>query len=130
VGHAAIQLAKWAGAVVITTVSSPAKAALVRGAGAHHIVNYKESDAAAEIRRIAPESVETVHAAPMCAKNEAYAQDVAERLRLGESPSDFPKEDYETDWDNRFKENDLNEFGARGLGITRRAKQAERSASI
>jgi len=60
VGHAAIQLAKWAGAVVITTVSSPAKAALVRGAGAHHIVNYKESDAAAEIRRIAPAGVDLI----------------------------------------------------------------------
>ncbi|MCZ2403003.1 NADPH:quinone reductase [Paenarthrobacter sp. Z7-10] len=60
VGHAAIQLAKWAGAVVITTISSPAKAALVRRAGADHVVNYKESDAAARIRRIAPEGVDLV----------------------------------------------------------------------
>lgn len=60
VGHAAIQLAKWAGAVVITTVSSPAKAALVRDAGVDHIVNYRESDAAAEIRRIAPEGVDLI----------------------------------------------------------------------
>ncbi|HEY8700036.1 MAG TPA: NADPH:quinone reductase [Arthrobacter sp.] len=60
VGHAAIQLAKWAGARVITTVSSPAKAALATGAGADHIVNYKETVAAVEIRRIAPEGVDLI----------------------------------------------------------------------
>lgn len=37
-----------------------------------------------------------IPAAPMCAKNAKYAADVAQRFRLGESPSDFPKEDYET----------------------------------
>ena len=36
VGHAAIQLARWAGATVITTISSPEKAALATAAGAHH----------------------------------------------------------------------------------------------
>src|SRR4029079_3805063 len=35
-GHAAIQLARWAGATIITTISSPTKAALARAAGAHH----------------------------------------------------------------------------------------------
>jgi NADPH2:quinone reductase len=60
VGHAAIQLARWAGATVITTVSGPAKAALAKAAGAHHVVNYKESDAATEIRRIAPEGVDLI----------------------------------------------------------------------
>jgi NADPH2:quinone reductase len=60
VGHAAIQLARWAGATVITTVSGPAKAALATAAGAHHVVNYKETDAATEIRRIAPEGVDLV----------------------------------------------------------------------
>lgn len=34
VGHAAIELAVWSGATVVTTVSSPAKAALARAAGA------------------------------------------------------------------------------------------------
>ena len=42
VGHAAIQLARWAGATVITTVSGPEKAALAAAAGAHHVVNYRE----------------------------------------------------------------------------------------
>lgn len=60
VGHAAIQLARWAGATVITTVSGPAKAALATAAGAHHVVNYKETDAATEIRRIAPGGVDLV----------------------------------------------------------------------
>ena len=60
VGHAAIQLARWAGAEVITTVSSPAKAALVRSAGAQHIINYKEGDPAAAIRRIAPDGVDLI----------------------------------------------------------------------
>ncbi len=60
VGHAAIQLARWAGAVVITTVSAPAKAALADAAGAHHIVNYRDTDAAAEIRRIAPDGVDLI----------------------------------------------------------------------
>jgi NADPH2:quinone reductase len=60
VGHAAIQLARWAGATVITTVSGPAKAALATAAGAHHIVIYTEDDAAAQIRAIAPDGVNLV----------------------------------------------------------------------
>lgn len=60
VGHAAIQLARWAGATVITTISSAEKAALVTSAGAHHAVNYRESDAAAEIRRLAPDGVDII----------------------------------------------------------------------
>ena len=60
VGHAAIQLARWAGATVITTISSPVKAALASAAGAHHVVNYLRSDAAAEIRNIAPNGVDLI----------------------------------------------------------------------
>jgi NADPH2:quinone reductase len=60
VGNAAVQLARWAGATVITTVSSQEKAALARAAGAHHVVNYREQDAAAEIHRIAPDGVHIV----------------------------------------------------------------------
>src|SRR5829696_342029 len=40
VGHAAIQLARWAGAKVIATVSSSAKAAYPTAAGAQHVVIY------------------------------------------------------------------------------------------
>jgi NADPH2:quinone reductase len=58
VGHAAIQLAAWAGATVVTTVSSEEKATLATAAGAHHVVNYRTTDAAAEIRAIVPEGVD------------------------------------------------------------------------
>jgi NADPH:quinone reductase len=60
VGNAAIQLASWAGATVITTVSSEAKAELAGRAGAHHVVNYRDTDAADQIRRVAPEGVDVV----------------------------------------------------------------------
>lgn len=60
VGHAAIQLARWAGATVITTISTEEKATLARAAGAHHIVNYRTSDAAAVITSIAPDGVDIV----------------------------------------------------------------------
>jgi NADPH2:quinone reductase len=60
VGHAAIQLARWAGATVITTISSEAKAELAVAAGAEHIVNYRESGAAEKIREIAPGGVDLV----------------------------------------------------------------------
>ena len=60
VGNAAIQLARWAGATVITTVSGPEKAALASAAGAHHVVNYRTADPAKEIRALAPEGVDLV----------------------------------------------------------------------
>ncbi|WP_157428544.1 NADPH:quinone reductase [Agromyces salentinus] len=60
VGHAAIQLARWAGATVITTVSSPEKAALATAAGAHHVVDYRATDATAAIRALAPDGVDQV----------------------------------------------------------------------
>lgn len=60
VGHAAIELAVWAGARVITTVSSPAKAALARAAGAHEVVDYRAEDAAAAITRLAAGGVDLI----------------------------------------------------------------------
>ncbi|MET0698444.1 MAG: NADPH:quinone reductase [Mycobacterium sp.] len=60
VGHAAIQLARWAGATVLTTVSGPEKGALATAAGAHHVVNYKAEDAAAAIKAVAPQGVDIV----------------------------------------------------------------------
>jgi NADPH2:quinone reductase len=60
VGNAAIQLAVWAGATVIATVSSEEKAALATAAGAQHVVNYTVGDTAARIREIAPEGVDIV----------------------------------------------------------------------
>jgi NADPH2:quinone reductase len=60
VGHAVIQLARWAGATVITTVSGPEKAKLATAAGADHTINYREGDPAAAIRAVAPEGVDIV----------------------------------------------------------------------
>ncbi|PPF90020.1 NADPH:quinone reductase [Subtercola sp. Z020] len=60
VGHAAIQLAVWAGATVITTVSSPEKAALAAAAGAQHVVNYRSEDVVERVQQLAPHGVEVV----------------------------------------------------------------------
>jgi NADPH2:quinone reductase len=60
VGHAATQLARWAGARVIATVSGDEKAQLARAAGAHHIVNYRTPEAAREVLAIAPEGVDVI----------------------------------------------------------------------
>lgn len=60
VGHAAIQLAHWAGATVVTTISSPAKAALATAAGADHVINYRDEDAAKAIEKVAPNGVDNV----------------------------------------------------------------------
>ncbi|HEX2023893.1 MAG TPA: NADPH:quinone reductase [Acidimicrobiales bacterium] len=60
VGHAAIELAKWAGATVVTTVSSPEKAELATAAGADHVVNYRSGQPADEIRKAAPDGVDLI----------------------------------------------------------------------
>ncbi|MET8869411.1 NADPH:quinone reductase [Nonomuraea sp. NPDC004580] len=60
VGHAVIQLARWAGATVITTISGPEKARLAAAAGAHHVINYRLGDPAAQIRELAPDGVDIV----------------------------------------------------------------------
>ena len=60
VGNAAIQLARWAEATVIATVSSPEKAQLAAAAGADHVVNYRQQDVAAEVRKIAPKGADTI----------------------------------------------------------------------
>jgi NADPH2:quinone reductase len=60
VGNAAIQLARWADATVITTVSSPEKAQLAAAAGATHVINYRQQDVAAEVRKIAAHGVDAI----------------------------------------------------------------------
>ena len=58
-----------------------------------------------------------IPAAPWCPRNEAYATVVREAFITGSSPSDFPDENYERDWTNRFQFGDLNHTGRRGLGL-------------
>lgn len=60
VGNAAIQLARWSDATVIATVSSPEKAQLAMSAGASHVINYREQDVVAEVRKIAPDGVDAI----------------------------------------------------------------------
>jgi NADPH:quinone reductase len=57
VGHAAIELARHAGARVAATVSSEAKAELARAAGAELVVDYRREDVAAAVRAWAPDGV-------------------------------------------------------------------------
>ncbi|MFI7577468.1 NADPH:quinone reductase [Micromonospora sp. NPDC049497] len=60
VGNAAIQLARWADACVVTTVSSAEKAQLAAAAGASFVINYREQDVVEEVRKIAPDGVHTI----------------------------------------------------------------------
>ncbi len=60
VGNAAIQLARWSDATVLTTISSPEKANLAARAGADHVLDYTRHDVAAEILRLFPHGVNTV----------------------------------------------------------------------
>ena len=58
-----------------------------------------------------------IPAAPMCEKNRAYARLVAQALEQGRSPADFPPEDYEAGWQQRFMLDDLNQNGRRSLDL-------------
>jgi len=49
VGHYAVQLASWAGARVIATVSSAEKAERAQAGGAAHVINYRSEDVAARV---------------------------------------------------------------------------------
>lgn len=60
VGHFAIQLARWSGARVISTVSSDEKAELATRAGANVTINYHRDDVVAGVRSFAPEGVDAV----------------------------------------------------------------------
>lgn len=52
VGFYAVQLAKWGGATVITTISSDGKAEHARAAGADHVLNYRAEDVTACVREL------------------------------------------------------------------------------
>ena len=58
-----------------------------------------------------------IPAAPRCQKNDEYAGLVREAFLAGKSPYDFPTENYEVDWPNRFPDSALNDIGRRGLGL-------------
>jgi len=60
VGNAAIQLARWSDATVITTVSGPEKGHLAARAGADHVIDYRRQDVITDVRAIAPDGVNTI----------------------------------------------------------------------
>ncbi|MGN7200273.1 NADPH:quinone reductase [Arthrobacter sp. SAFR-044] len=60
VGHAAIQLARWAGAAVITTVSGDRKAELSRRAGAGTVINYRTDDVVSAVHQVAADGVDII----------------------------------------------------------------------
>jgi len=52
VGSAAVQIANLLGAQVIATAGGPAKCAKVQALGAHHVIDYRAKDFAAEVRAL------------------------------------------------------------------------------
>ncbi|MEP6562698.1 MAG: NADPH:quinone reductase [Nakamurella sp.] len=60
VGNAAIQLARWSDATVISTVSSAAKAQAAVAAGADHVINYRQQDVVEEIGKLTSHGVNTI----------------------------------------------------------------------
>ena len=60
VGELAVQFASTAGAQVIATVSSEAKAEVARRAGAEHVIDRHAMDVAQAVRAIAPDGVDRI----------------------------------------------------------------------
>ncbi|MFJ9544462.1 NADPH:quinone reductase [Streptomyces sp. NPDC101225] len=60
VGHASIQLARWAGARVVSTASTEEKAKLASAAGADAVVLRGRSDTEQKIRDFAPQGVDVI----------------------------------------------------------------------
>ena len=60
VGQYAIQFAKQRGALVLTTISSPEKAAAARDAGADHTIDYRREDVGKAVKAVAAEGVDAI----------------------------------------------------------------------
>lgn len=90
VGHAAIELARWAGATVVSTTSTPEKAEAASRAGAHHVVDYRADDAAERIRAVAPRGVDVVVEVAPAANAELDATVVAAHATVAVYANDAP----------------------------------------
>ena len=96
VGHYAIELAKHAGAWVVTTVSSEEKARLAAEAGADLVVNYRAQDAVAAIRAWAPDGVDRIVEVAVGANAELDAELIAPGREISsygapDRPFDVPR---------------------------------------
>jgi len=60
VGHVAVQLARHAGARVITTVSGPEKAEIAATAGPDAVLNYRDADFAGRLAEVAARGIDRV----------------------------------------------------------------------
>jgi NADPH:quinone reductase len=91
VGNAAIQLARWAEATVIATVSSPLKAQLAAAAGASHVIDYREQDVVTEVRKIVPHGVDVVVEVAPAANADTDAQVLGSGGAVAIYASDAPR---------------------------------------
>jgi NADPH2:quinone reductase len=78
VGHAAIELARWAGARVAATVSSAEKARLAQEAGAELVVNYREEPVAERVRAWATDGVRRIVDVDVAANLDTNAEVLAD----------------------------------------------------
>lgn len=77
VGRAAIELARWSGATVATTVSSEAKARLARDADAELVINYRTDDVVHALREWAPDGIQRIVEVDVASNIELDAQVLA-----------------------------------------------------
>jgi NADPH2:quinone reductase len=89
VGHAAIELARFAGARAAATVSSQEKARLAAAAGAELVVNYRSDDVTASVRAWAPDGVARVVDVDIAANFEVDTR-VARRMARSRATSREP----------------------------------------
>jgi NADPH2:quinone reductase len=78
VGHAAIELARFAGAHVCATVSGPEKAQLATAAGAELVVDYRRESVVEVVREWAPEGVDRIVEVDLAHNLEADAELLAD----------------------------------------------------
>ena len=90
VGHAAIELARWAGARVLATTSTPDKALLATRAGAELVVDRRASDAADRIRAAAPDGVDLIVEVAPTTNAELDAAVVAQGATIAVYANDAP----------------------------------------
>jgi NADPH:quinone reductase len=92
VGHAAIELAKWAGARVVATVSSPEKAELARAAGADAVTHYNTDDYALSMQHFLPDGADRIVEVNLVANASDDLQFAAPHAVIGSyagGPDDF-----------------------------------------